>query len=76
MSIPCEGSRGFSSSSESSTGSIPIAIAGSESVSRLMNRSCTGAKGTGRPAIDVYSTASMAAMFPDKRNSIALRILR
>lgn len=51
--IPFLGSLGFSDSSDGSAGSIPIASAGRESVSRLMNNRCTGANGTGRAAIEV-----------------------
>lgn len=36
VSIPAEGSLGFSSKSAASAGSMPIAIAGSESVSKLI----------------------------------------
>ena len=42
------GSRGFWSSRPFRAGSMPMAMAGRESVSRLMNSRCTGWKGTGR----------------------------
>ena len=51
--IPCLGSLGGWERRFRSAGSIPMASAGRESVSRLMNSRCTGAKGTGRAASDV-----------------------
>ena len=67
VSIPAEGSLGFSSKSAASAGSMPIAIAGSESVSKLIKSRCTGANGTGSPASEVYSTARIAAILPDSK---------
>ena len=55
---------------------MPMAIAGSESVSRLINKRCTGAKGMGRARIEAYSTHKMPAILPDNRNCTALRIFR
>ena len=49
-------------------GSRPSAIAGRLSVSKLINNKCTGANGTGRPAIDAYNTARIAPKLPDNRN--------
>ena len=46
-------------------GSIPNAIAGRLSVKRLINSRCTGANGTGNPAIDAQRTAKIAPKFPD-----------
>ena len=55
---------------------MPMAMAGSESVSRLMNKRCTGAKGIGRARRDVYSTHRIPAILPDNRNCTALRMFR
>ena len=51
--IPSLGSLGGCSKSPGSAGSMPMAMAGRESVSRLMNSRCTGAKGTGSPMREV-----------------------
>ena len=45
-----------------------MAMAGRESVIRLINSRCTGLKGRGRDRRDVYNTQKMPAMLPDKRN--------
>ena len=74
--IPSCGFRGGRSRSSSSCGSIPIAMAGSESVSRLINSRCTGANGIGNARTDAYSTQKIPAIFPDSRNCIAFRIFR
>ena len=55
-------------------GSSPSAIAGRLSVSRFINRRCTGAKGTGSPASEAYSTASIDPKFPDSKNCMAFLI--
>ena len=74
--IPVFGSLGFSCKSRLSAGSMPMASAGRESVRRLMNNRCTGAKGRGFPASEVISTVMMAAILPERRNRIAFRIFR
>ena len=51
-------------------------MAGRESVTRLINRRCTGANGVGSAIRDVYKTLKIPAMLPDSRNLIAFRILR
>ena len=72
--IPSRGFLGFSFRRSSSAGSMPIARAGRESVSRLMNSRCTGVKGTGSPIRDVYNTAKIPAVLPDSRNKMAFLI--
>ena len=59
-----------------SAGSIPMAMAGRESVSRLINSRCTGAKGNGSALIDVYSTQRIPAIFPDNKNWMEFLIFR
>ena len=56
-------------------GSKPSAMAGSESVSRLMKSRCIGAKGAGRPAIELKSTAIIPARLPESRKSIDFLML-
>lgn len=51
-------------------------MAGSESVSRLINSRCTGANGIGNARTEAYSTQKIPAIFPDSRNCIAFRIFR
>ena len=51
-----------------SAGSIPMAMAGRESVSRLINSRCTGANGTDSPATDAHNTTRIAPKLPDNRN--------
>ena len=59
---------GFSSSRLPSAFSILIAIAGSESVSRLINKSCTAVNGATSPAITVYKTVRIPARLPVSKN--------
>jgi len=66
--MPSFGFLGGSFNRPSSGGSIPMAMAGRESVIRLINSRCTGLKGRGRDRRDVYNTQKMPAMLPDKRN--------
>ena len=63
--------RGFRFITSSEWGSSPSAIAGSESVSRLINNRWIGANGTGSPAREQNSTAMIPARLPDSRNRIA-----
>ena len=74
--IPSDACLGFSSNKLASCGSTPMAIAGRESVSRLINSKCTGANGTGSPKRDVYNTDKIPAMLPESKNKIAFFILR
>ena len=74
--MPVFGFLGASDNKSFSAGSMPIAMAGSESVSRLINSRCTGANGTGRAARDVYNTERIPAMLPDSRNLMAFFMLR
>ena len=67
---------GGCSSKPSSCGSMPIAMAGRESVRRLINSRWTGAKGIGKSRTDVYSTHRIPAIFPESRNWTAFRIFR
>ena len=67
---------GFSFITSIECGSSPNAIAGRLSVSKLMNNRCTGANGTGRPAIEAYNTARIAPKLPERRNRIAFLIFR
>ena len=67
--------RGFCFIKLSSIGSKPMPIAGKLSVNKLMNNSCTGANGTGKPPNDANSTAIIAAVFPESKNLIAFLIL-
>ena len=53
VSMPSLGFLGGSFNSPSSGGSMPMAMAGRESVSRLINSRCTGAKGMGRALREV-----------------------
>ena len=53
VSMPSLGFLGGSFNSPSSGGSMPMAIAGRESVIRLMNSKCTGANGSGRAKSEV-----------------------
>ena len=66
---------GFWLSRSSRAGSMPMAMAGSESVSRLINSRCTGWNGTARPNSEVYRTLRMADMLPDSRNLMAFLML-
>lgn len=59
----------FMTSSE--CGSRPKPIAGSESVSRLINSKCIAANGTGSPSSELKSTTRIAAKLPESRKSIA-----
>ena len=59
---------GFSSITFFECGSSPRAIAGRLSVRRLINNRCTGANGTGSPAMDAYNTARIAPKLPESRN--------
>jgi len=76
VSIPSLGFLGGSFNRPSSGGSMPIAMAGRESVIRLMNSRWTGAKGSGSASRDVYSTHKIPAMLPDSRNWMAFFIFR
>ena len=67
----CLGSRGGWSSRSSPAGSMPMAMAGRLSVSRLMNSRCTAWKGTGSPASEAHSTHRMPAVLPESRNWMA-----
>ena len=67
---PSFGSLGFSFKRPSSAGSMPMARAGRESVRRLINSNCTGAKGTGKAIREVYNTA----VLPERRYSTAFLI--
>ena len=58
---------GFSFNTLFELASIPIAIAGSESVMRFINRRCTGKNGVGSSNNDVISTQRIPAKLPDKR---------
>ena len=53
-----------------------MAIAGRESVSRLINSRCTGANGSGNAFMDVYNTQRIPAIFPDSKKPIAFLIFR
>ena len=66
--IPSFRGRGFSCITCSVWGSSPRAMAGRESVSRLINSRWTAAKGTGRASREAYSTVRIPAMFPDSKN--------
>ena len=74
--IPSFGSLGGWFKRSRSAGSIPMAMAGRESVSRLINSRCTGAKGNGSALIDVYSTQRIPAIFPDNKNWMEFLIFR
>ena len=54
--------------SPSSGGSMPIARAGRESVTRFIKSRWTGANGVGRFLMVVYSTHKMPAILPDIKN--------
>ena len=59
--------RGFCFRISSLPFSIPIAMAGKESVIKLINSKWTGKKGVGKIANDVTRTQIIADKFPDKR---------
>lgn len=65
--IPTDGSRGFSFSISLVLRSIPMAIAGRESVTRLINSRCTGKNGTCRDNREAASTQIMPDRLPDSR---------
>ena len=72
--IPFLGSLGLFLSRFLSDGSMPMASAGSESVSRFINSRCTGSKGVGNAITEQNSTTNIAARLPDNRKSIAFII--
>ena len=47
---------------------MPIAKAGSESVSKLMNKRCTGSKGVSNAIMEQNRATKIAAIFPDSKN--------
>ena len=55
---------------------MPMAIAGSESVSRLIKSKCTGINGMGSAKTDANSTVMIAAMLPESRKRIEFLMLR
>ena len=69
------GLRGFWSSRPLRAGSTPTAMAGRESVSRLMNSRWTGAKGMGRPSTEARNTHRIPAILPDSRKLMAFLML-
>ena len=69
------GSRGFWLSRSLRGGSMPMAIAGSESVNRLINSRCTGWNGTGSANKEVYNTLRIPDILPDSRNLMAFLML-
>ena len=66
--MPSFRGRGFSDMTSSVWGSKPRAMAGRESVSKLINSRCTAAKGTGSPSREAYSTVRIPAVLPESRN--------
>ena len=73
--MPSLRGRGFSRITLSVWGSRPRAMAGRESVRRLMNSRWTAAKGTGRASSEAYSTVRMPAKLPESRNWMERRML-
>mgnify|MGYP006988510554 CR=1 FL=1 len=73
--IPSLRGRGFSCITASLWGSRPRAMAGRESVRRLINSRCTGRKGLGRPRMEVTKTLKMPAILPESRKVMAFLML-
>ena len=69
--IPTLGSRGFLSNTSGAPGSTPIAKAGRESVTKLMNSNCTAINGTEKPPIEANNTVIIADKLPESRYIIA-----
>ena len=62
--MPSLGLRGFSFKISLVECSMPMAMAGKESVTRLMNNRCTGKKGSGNANKEAASTQMMPDKFP------------